>query len=352
MRGVSITLSAAADRRQTPEGPAIFDVGTPPLTSPAGETLLHTAVVAKGSGELIDAALAALRRGSGENDATYAVVTAERSEALRRRLGDDLVTFTDAERWNPHPARRLRALHALVDEQRLHGGGRVHFINECSWHVGPAEMADEWARFEAALNFLFADAPLDLVCVYDASTLSPAVVGHAAETHPRLGAAGERPSPAYLTPETFAARNAAKLVPPLNAARLDDNVSPARARKFLEEAAAEGELTREQLDALTVVLTEIVTNSWKAGARAVSIAAWRSPAGVAVQVDDDGPGLTDLFAGYRRPALDAATGRGLWIARQLADLVQTAPRERGTSVRVELFDRHDPAESGTIRRIG
>lgn len=54
------------------------------------------------------------------------------------------------------------------------------------------------------------------------------------------------------------------------------------------------------------------------------------------QVDDRGPGVADALAGYRPPAGATVQGRGLWITRQLVDLLEVVPTPTGTSVRVRV----------------
>ena len=87
---------------------------------------------------------------------------------------------------------------------------------------------------------------------------------------------------------------------------------------------------------LAVVVSELVTNAWKADATSVSLACWQVPYGVVVQVDDDGVGLDAPLAGYRRPSPRQEGGRGLWITRQLTDAVEIASSPAGTSVRVHV----------------
>jgi anti-sigma regulatory factor (Ser/Thr protein kinase) len=71
------------------------------------------------------------------------------------------------------------------------------------------------------------------------------------------------------------------------------------------------------------------------------------------EVRDGGPGLDPLTA-YAPPAPGGSGGRGLWIAHQLADVVQVIPQGGGTRVRLEVTTRRaaDPADARSLRGEG
>jgi anti-sigma regulatory factor (Ser/Thr protein kinase) len=62
-------------------------------------------------------------------------------------------------------------------------------------------------------------------------------------------------------------------------------------------------------------------------------------------VADSGPGLHDVTAGYVPPPDDLESGRGLWLARSLADDATVRPHGPGTAIRL-YFHRHDVAGAG------
>ena len=62
------------------------------------------------------------------------------------------------------------------------------------------------------------------------------------------------------------------------------------------------------------------------------------PPAVVCEVTDDGPGLTDPERAGRNPvAPTAGDGRGLWIVRQIADLVEIVARPSGTRITATLL---------------
>lgn len=57
---------------------------------------------------------------------------------------------------------------------------------------------------------------------------------------------------------------------------------------------------------------------------------------VVVRVDDHGLGDGVATAGFRRPDPDSRSGMGLWIARQLADVVHVGTGVDGSAVELRF----------------
>jgi anti-sigma regulatory factor (Ser/Thr protein kinase) len=74
-------------------------------------------------------------------------------------------------------------------------------------------------------------------------------------------------------------------------------------------------------------------------------------AALVCEVRDGGPGLDPLSA-HAPPPAGVSGGRGLWIAHQLADVVQVIPDGDGTRVRIEVAVPTAAPASGTARRAG
>lgn len=304
-----------------------------------GRRTVHTAVVHHTTDELVGQLVPYVRAGLAAGEPVLVNLREARLRALEEALGPDAtgVTWSDSSRWNASPGRRLRALEAALGSSRPDGRW-TRFVGECPWPSGPEPLVTEWERFDAVLNTTLAERPVDMVCAYDAATLPRSVVERAAHTHPLIGLWPTVPSTGYLDPVTFLAERAARALPvPARAAMSPRDLRPPGARRFVRQALAGAPVPAEGLEALLVVVSELVTNGWQAGASAVTAACWRWPDGVIVQVDDDGPGLDDPFAGYRPPPFEAIGGRGLWIARQLSDAVEIASSRSGTAVRVHLL---------------
>lgn len=303
--------------------------------------LLHTAVCHRTTAEIVESLVPVLQEGLRAGDDVFVNLSSKRGTLLKAALGTDAdrVQWTDTHDWHPHPARRLRAIQELVDGEGREGRGRVRFIGECAFPPGPHDLVAEWERFDAVLNHALLDAPVSLICTYHVGELAPDVVERALRSHPHLGIEPPVENAGYLAPhEYLAQRPGAPATPPAGAARLSGRPTPVEVRALVQQVLGQAGLAGQRIDDLVVAATEIVTNAWQVGAERVEVACWYVDGEAGVQVDDDGPGLRDPLAGFRRPAPSDERGRGLWIARQLADVLDICPHDHGTSVRLRVFD--------------
>jgi len=130
-------------------------------------------------------------------------------------------------------------------------------------------------------------------------------------------------------------RNAEVPSPPHGAAVMAGPDDLAAARQFIEtEAEREGVPADPALD-LLIAANEVLTNASAHAGGAVGVWVWVEDGRFVCQVEDRRPGIDDPMAGYLPPDDVASGGRGLWIARQLVDLLQIAPSEPGTKVRLQ-----------------
>ena len=87
---------------------------------------------------------------------------------------------------------------------------------------------------------------------------------------------------------------------------------------------------------LALALDELLANAQEHGRPPIRVAAW-ADGRVVVEVSDAGGGFDpNRVWSTHPPAPLGRRGRGLWIARQLADVVTIHSDERGTTVRLEL----------------
>ena len=299
----------------------------------------HSALVHHSTDELVARLVPYVRAGLSAGDTVHVNLRSHRLVALKRALGGDgsRVRWSDSMEWEPSPGRRLRAFEDLLDELRQNGTGRSRFVGECAWPAAPGPLAAEWERFDAVLDTVLAGSPVEMICTYDAASLPASIVERARLAHPLVGVDPVVPSEAHLDADALARLLApGPLATPPTATVSVGPLDPPAARRFVARCLAGSALPPERLEDLLLVVTELVTNGWQAAASTVSVACWQARHGIVVQVDDDGNGLCGPFSGYRRPALDALGGRGLWIARQLSDAVEIAAAPVGTTVRAHL----------------
>lgn len=124
--------------------------------------------------------------------------------------------------------------------------------------------------------------------------------------------------------------------PPRQARHISQFTTLKEARRFLAQEADRSGLIERRIEDFLIAANEVITNALVHGDGVVDIAVWTEEDRLICQVDDKGGSFDDLMAGYRPPRGEVTEGRGLWVARQLVDLVQIGPGRRGTRVRLQL----------------
>jgi anti-sigma regulatory factor (Ser/Thr protein kinase) len=285
----------------------------------------------------LDAVVPFVTEGLEVGEPVVVAVGSDELAALRERVGAaSRVRWLDTREWIPHPASRLRAFHELVTSELARGAARLRLVGEPVWPDGPPEHVLEWERYESMLNEVLAPYPVTLICTYDTSRLDPAIAGSARRTHPVVWNGRDTVSDAFVPPaELLLRRNAEVPSPPRGAAVMaspDDDL--AAARGFVESEADRAGVPREAAMDLLIAANEVLTNAAAHAGGAAGVWVWVEDGRFMCQVEDRGPGIDDPLAGYLPPEDAASGGRGLWIARQLVDLLQIAPAEPGTRVRL------------------
>jgi len=305
-------------------------------TSLEHPVLLHATV-----GEFLSYLVPFLRAGLENREPVFVAVGADYLTDLRDAVGAEAtgVTWADTREWHPNSSTRLRAFHEYVAERLADGATRIRLVGEPVWHEGRPDLIREWSRYESVLNTVLAPFPVSLVCTYDTSRLDPAIVANARRTHPVVsdGNGPERPSPDFRDPaELLRMWNPEPAPPPAWAPRLDQPKDLSSARRFLREEAAKAGVPSERAMDLTMAANEVLTNALRYGRGVVALWGWPEDGRFLCQIQDDGPGIADPLAGYVPPADAMEAGRGLWLARQLVDLLQIAPSSTGTTVRLHV----------------
>lgn len=217
--------------------------------------------------------------------------------------------------------------------------GRLRIGAHAQWADDLVE-GRERERYEAAANVVLAGAPLSALCVYDRSTLPPALVAGVARTHPLLlsdGAAEHNTG--YLDPRTFARRlplprEPVESGPPVFA--VDDVARLPDLRHALGAVLAVQVADEEQRGDLHLALSEVAANAFRHGTRPVSARVWADGSRIVCTITDRGRVFDDPIAGYvpaHGPDLSRG-GMGLWLARKLWDAVDLIAGEHGFTVRL------------------
>jgi anti-sigma regulatory factor (Ser/Thr protein kinase) len=268
------------------------------------------------------------------------VLAAENNERLHRELGADAdrVLFADMHEVGANPARILPAWHDFVS---VHGadGWPVRGIGEPIWAERQGPELVECQRHESLLNLAFAGTPsFRLLCPYDTSVLGEAVIDEALRSHPWVHERGqERRSDRYRgLSEAVAPFDDPLPGAPATAQEQEFTTHSLRAvRRLVADFAAHAGLDPERADDLVTAVNEVATNSVRhAGGHGV-LRLWSGAEWLLCDIADRGR-IGDPLAGRRRPGPEQPSGRGLWVANQICDLVQVRATTEGTVVRLHL----------------
>lgn len=258
----------------------------------------------------------------------------DRIEALQDYLGSDArrVRFADMTVVGRNPARIIPAWRDFADE---HSGERARGVGEPIWAGRSSDELEECRIHESMLNLAFATAAgFWLACPYDRASLEGAVLEGSHRTHP-LG--DGVPFPAYGEIPSAATLLAPMLPPPPPDAPVlrysADNVRAVR--HFAADQAAASGLGTDTADNFALAAHELAINSILHGGGSGTIHIWETAATVIGHVRDDGL-IEDPLVGRVRPGADYESGRGVWLANQLCDLVQVRSGTDGTSVRFHM----------------
>ncbi|WP_433611473.1 anti-sigma factor RsbA family regulatory protein [Dactylosporangium sp. CA-139114] len=301
--------------------------------------LIHQALVFDSAAVFLAAAVPFVTEGLHRGDTVLAVTSDENETLLREQIGADAdrVTFLPAAGWFDSPGRTLDAHHRRIDA--LSGPtGILRVLGEPIWDgLDPLETS-EWGRYESVMNVALADSRAWLMCGYDTRTLPPAIVDDARRTHPAL-AIGEQSevSAAFADPTSYYAERNTPLLPrpERDVEWLPDFTDMASVRQFIADHAVRLGVPADRLDDFTLAVNEVATNAVRHGAGRGEVRLWATDRRVVCEIVDQGR-AQDNFLGFLRSDPQAGQGHGLWIARQICDLLEMRTGGPGTTVRLHI----------------
>jgi anti-sigma regulatory factor (Ser/Thr protein kinase) len=296
----------------------------------------HEAMLYAGDDGFVDGVAPFVRAGIAAGEPVLVVVQARKIDMLRAAMGDDAaeVQFADMAAVGQNPARIIPAWREFVAghagaERRIRGVGEPLYVERSADERGECHL------HEALLNVALADAPLSLLCPYDTDALPAGDIETAIDNHPfmhldgracenaRFGApvewfGGDLPEPATATESVE-----------FDVARL------ALVRKVIDERAATFGFEQERRRECVLAVSEIATNSVRYGGGHGSLRCWVENERFVCEVTDRGQ-ILEPMVGRVRPLPGQVGGHGLWLANQLADLVQVRSNDQRTIVRVHI----------------
>nr|WP_294694379.1 MEDS domain-containing protein [uncultured Friedmanniella sp.] len=280
-----------------------------------------------------------LEEGLEASEPTMVAVGPEHTDWLRDALGRraEKIRFVDMHQLGRNPARIIPAWQQFLDES---GGPHrpVRGIGEPIWPGRRAEELLECQLHEALLNVAVdPDLPFWLICPYDTSNLSHAVVEEAYRSHPVIVEAGTyQGSTGYAGRAHVDSLFAAELGAPSTEVRTahfgDHDVNRLLTYTRLEFYVTG--LSASRADDLAYVVQRLALDSLHRGSGGGTVTIWSQPDSVVCEVADDLP-VNDPLIGRRAPTGEAHDA--LWVANQLCDLVQLRSTPAGAAVRVHAW---------------
>lgn len=313
-------------------------VGTSTAVEDELDGFRHEVVLYQGATDLLRAVLPFIREGVVRREPVLVAMVPERLDLLEQALGADAtrVDFVDMSELGANPACIIPEWRRFLDDTR--DLGPVRGVGEPVWPGRREVELDEAELHEALLNLAFDGGPSwRLLCPYDVSLLPDDVVRDALRNHPVVHPDPRRGAePVGYAGHPHAVERFTELLedPPARATRIafhDGDLAGLRRR--IRDVADGAGLDRSVRDSLVLGVHELAVNSIVHAGGGGVLSFWRETDALVVEVRDRGR-IDDVLVGRGLLDLDAESGRGVWMANQLCDLVQVRSGADGTQVRL------------------
>jgi anti-sigma regulatory factor (Ser/Thr protein kinase) len=106
-------------------------------------------------------------------------------------------------------------------------------------------------------------------------------------------------------------------------------------RALVLRHAREAGLTEVRANDLVLAVSEVAANTLRHTHSPGTLAMWHNEDEVVCEIHDEGT-IADPLAGSRKPPPGASGGHGLWLVRQVCDLVELTSDANGTTVRMHM----------------
>lgn len=317
---------------------------------PETTRLRHAVVFHDGAADQVDRAVALARETVGRGERLALAVPAAVEEAVRAALAETAVDTADvvalaAPRGanggsgQTMAALRARELRALVQGSAGTSAGSGTGVTVLSAHDPALDGVDGgyWTELDAALNVALGDLPVDLVCLYPGFPLHLEVLEGARANHPFvLEAGGFRDNPGHRCPvEVLRDRDPTTplVLGPPDLVHRYNSWQLHEVRAMVAQLAPALGFDPVRSEDLVLAVNEVATNAVEHGSAQAEVHLWATAGGLVCEVHDSGD-LHEPLPGLVAPHPADPRGRGVWIARQLCDLLHVWRDDTGTHVRL------------------
>jgi anti-sigma regulatory factor (Ser/Thr protein kinase) len=297
----------------------------------------HVAVLYGSDAQLRNLLLPYLAGALGRREEVLLAISVTAERVLRDALGD----AAGSVQWGGPGLsydRLGRMFAAFGDylEQRHRAGLPAHVIGEPDADIS-ADRLSQYLRHLSMASEVYAVYGCPMLFLWDERRYPPEVMAHVRAVHPLLlGSGGPITNAEYCAPFDYLTANtpsapAAPIDPDLDML-LDSAEGLAVLRRRLRSWGTDAALCDRDTDDIVIAVDEIATNALEHGQPPARVRGWSTTDAVFVRVDDHGRTGIPPTIGYVRPPTDAQRGRGVWMARHLADVLTTHHNSTGTTV--------------------
>lgn len=293
----------------------------------------HEALTYEGSEAFVASAVSILRDGLDRDEGPLMLAASDRLELVRRALGPDAggVSLVAINEHGRNPSRLITMIHSFL--RASSDPRRLVVADSPIANRAPAAKAEHHVCGNLLNSATIQSWPLSVICMFDTTELDAADALEIRRSHPVIrGETGDNDDfDAHRGAELFSA----PLPPPPRGARTSEiagaGLGPMRAE--VRSTAAQFGIAQDRADDLVLAVNEIVTNSMRHADGHCRLTMWFDGESAVCEVADDGH-LRDPLAGRLAPDPARSSGRGLWLAHHLCDLVQIRSSASGTVVRL------------------
>ncbi|MFI5843491.1 MEDS domain-containing protein [Catenuloplanes sp. NPDC051500] len=308
--------------------------------APPEETFVHAALIIDSDECLRDRLVPVLRRSLDRGEPVLMIVREHTAEVVRDVFGDRI-------EWGAHDAfdERLglvyQGFHTYLAAQHARGR-RVHVVAEPDITAGlEPDRAAAYLAYESVCNETLAGFGCPVTCVWDSRRHPTLVVEGVRSLHSHeITDEGDLVIAEHVTPQVYlTGRNAVPLPPPPAVTGFDvtlTHLDLSRDLRAMVRSWATGHSFGAVAEDLVLAVAEVAENGLIHGAAPVRVRGWERARTLVVQVDDAGARPLPPTAGFLPPGDRPEAARGLWLARQLADIVLTHTGRGVTSVRLHF----------------
>ncbi|MQA87108.1 MAG: hypothetical protein GEV03_21395 [Streptosporangiales bacterium] len=312
---------------------------------------VHQASVYGSDEEFLAMALPFVEDGLGLGEPVLATTTSANIRLLSDALGAraPLVNYIESIHFGPRPPERVAAFNRYWRQHVSTDSGRhVRILAEPIWTGRSEREVTAWKYMDSSVNAIFSATNVWMICPYDTRAVDPDIVDAARRTHPELVMRDAVvASAAYTDPALFHPDGDSGDLPPPRGRpatlHFDVDQLPAVRDEVSSYAGRHGVPHARAVDFVFAV-NEVATNAIEHGAGHGTLRLWTEQDELLCEVTDqvtDTAGWRRLhhFAGYLPGHPIESRGRGLWLARQLCDLVEIRSDNGRTTVRMHLTMR-------------